>query len=70
MLYAFGSLSHLCEGGRCTKLGEMADGARGRGRWVVTDAKKGVVRRGRQSSAAIAAGIRRPSDWGGGAVGE
>ena len=69
-LYAFGSLSHLCEGGCCTELGEMADGARGGGRWVVTDAKTGVVRRGRQSSAAIAAGIRRPSDWDGGGVGE
>ena len=52
LVYAFGSLSHLREGG-----------GGGGGRWLVRDARDGVLRRGRQSAASIAATIRRPSDW-------
>ena len=57
VIYAFGSLSW--------KIEEPWSGhlLRGGGKWVVHDAKAGVTRRGEQSSAAIAARIRRPSDW-------
>jgi len=58
-VYAFGTLSHV------SFKGQAADShpLRGQGRWRVLDAKSGVVRCGRQSCAAIAASIRRPSDW-------
>lgn len=57
LVHSYGSLSHLLESGR-----EPLDG---RGRWLIRDAKRGVVREGTQSSRWIGQQLRRPSDWAG-----
>ena len=60
-VYAFPTLSHLCDRERQT-LGQGLLGG-GTGTWLIRDASAGVVRRGRQSASAVANAIAQPSDW-------
>jgi hypothetical protein len=69
-VYAWPTLGHLCgqrhDEERKAELRMSASPrprAAGSGVWLVRDACEGVVRHGRQSAAAVAGEIARPSDW-------